>query len=95
MFVSVEKPRPSVRVIRLNRPERLNALSFEVVEPLYEAFRSVASDNECQVVILTGAGRGFCSGLDLKEFNIDRWKLMVTYKTAFYSFYLSVALPMV
>ncbi len=67
MFVSVEKPRPSVRVIRLNRPERLNALSFEVVEPLYEAFRSVASDNECQGVILTGAGRGFCSGLDLES----------------------------
>ncbi|NRA02652.1 MAG: enoyl-CoA hydratase/isomerase family protein [Myxococcales bacterium] len=67
MFVEIEKPRPAVRVIRLNRPDRLNALSFEVVEPLYEAFRSVASDNECQVVILTGAGRGFCSGLDLES----------------------------
>ena len=35
MFVEIEKPRPAVRVIRLNRPDRLNALSFEVVEPLY------------------------------------------------------------
>merc|ERR1719487_2029045 len=36
-----------------------------------------------------------CINLDLKEFDLERWKLLVTYKTAFYSFYLSVALPMV
>jgi enoyl-CoA hydratase len=66
-FVEVEKPRPHVSVIRLNRPERLNAMSFELVVPLHEALERVARDNDTWVAILTGAGRGFCSGLDLED----------------------------
>jgi enoyl-CoA hydratase len=66
-YVEVETPRPHVRVIRLNRPERLNALSFETVVPLHEAIRRVGADNDCWVALLAGAGRGFCSGLDLEE----------------------------
>jgi len=66
-FVTVDAPRPSVRRIVLNRPERLNALSFELVEPLYRAVETVGADNDCHAVILTGAGRGFCSGLDLED----------------------------
>jgi len=66
-FVRVEAPRPHVRRIVLDRPERLNALSFELVDPLYRAIESVRVDNECRVAILTGAGRGFCSGLDLED----------------------------
>ena len=65
--VIVEKPRPHVRVVTLNRPERMNALSFETVVPLHDALQEVGADNDCRVVILTGAGAGFCSGLDLEE----------------------------
>jgi enoyl-CoA hydratase len=66
-YVTVDKPRPHVSLITLDRPERMNALSFELVEPLYAAFRSVAADNDTWVAVLTGSGRGFCSGLDLED----------------------------
>ncbi len=66
-FVLVDKPQPHTSVITLNRPERMNAMSFDVVGPLYEAFAEVAADNDTWVVVLTGAGRGFCAGLDLED----------------------------
>ncbi len=66
-FVTVTEPRPHVKLITLNRPERLNAMSFDVVLPLYEAFREVSAENSCRVVLVTGAGRAFCSGLDLED----------------------------
>jgi enoyl-CoA hydratase len=66
-FVEVSRPRPHVAQITLNRPERLNALSFDTVVPLREAIRQVAADNDTWAVVLTGAGRGFCSGLDLED----------------------------
>ncbi|MEN8184888.1 MAG: enoyl-CoA hydratase [Myxococcota bacterium] len=66
-YVLVEKPRPHTTVITLNRPERMNAMSFDVVVPLHDALAEVASDNDTWVVVLTGAGRGFCSGLDLED----------------------------
>jgi enoyl-CoA hydratase/carnithine racemase len=56
-----------ITLLTLDRPERLNAMSRELVSDLHEALDAVADDRECRVVILTGAGRGFCSGLDLKE----------------------------
>jgi enoyl-CoA hydratase len=68
--VTVEKARPHVTVVRLNRPERLNAMSIELCLALEDALRTVARDNECRVVILTGAGRAFCSGLDLKDHSV-------------------------
>ena len=58
-------PRPDVAVLTLNRPEKLNALSYELVESLHAALDAIAGNNECRVVVLTGAGRGYCSGLDL------------------------------
>jgi enoyl-CoA hydratase len=66
-FVTVEKARPHVSLVTLNRPERMNALSFELVVPLHEAIRAVAADNDTRVVVLTGTGAGFCSGLDLTD----------------------------
>jgi enoyl-CoA hydratase len=65
--VIVEKPRPRVRVIRLNRPERLNAMSIELCLALRTTLEQLAGDNDCWIVVLTGAGRAFCSGLDLKD----------------------------
>jgi enoyl-CoA hydratase len=69
-YVVVDQPRPHVSRITLNRPERMNAMSFETVRPLYEALRQVAVDNDTWVVVLTGAGRGFCSGLDLEDHGV-------------------------
>ena len=63
--VTVAKPRPHVALVTMNRPERMNALSFDLVVPLVESLRAVAADNDAWVVVLTGAGRGFCSGGDV------------------------------
>jgi enoyl-CoA hydratase len=57
-----------VRGITLDRPEQLNALSFEAVGDLHAALDTIAADADCKVVVLTGAGRGFCAGLDLRDF---------------------------
>lgn len=63
--IVLERPISGVTVIRLNRPERLNAMTTELVEGLHQVLDQIAIDSECRVVILTGAGRGFCAGLDL------------------------------
>jgi enoyl-CoA hydratase/carnithine racemase len=64
-LVLIDRPRPDIAVLTLNRPDRLNALSFALVDELHGAFDELHHDNSCRVVVLTGAGRGFCSGLDL------------------------------
>jgi enoyl-CoA hydratase len=56
---------PHVRVLTLNRPDQLNAMTAELCEALHEALREIARDRSCRAVVLTGAGRGFCAGLDL------------------------------
>ena len=53
--------------IRLNRPERLNALSTVIREGMAEAFTNFHEDDNLEVAILTGTGRGFCAGEDMKE----------------------------
>jgi enoyl-CoA hydratase len=66
-LVEVHKLHDHVTQMTLNKPDRLNSMSFGLVEALYEAIDTVAADNETWVVVLTGAGRGFCSGLDLHD----------------------------
>ncbi len=68
--VLVDHPAPHVTVVTLNRPERLNAMSIELVLELADVLGAVAADNSCRVVVLTGAGRAFCSGLDLKDHGV-------------------------
>ncbi len=63
-FVLIETPHPAVTLVTLNRPERMNAMAFDVMVPLKEAFEAIGGDNATRVVVLTGAGRGFCSGAD-------------------------------
>jgi enoyl-CoA hydratase len=62
-------PRSDIAMLTLNRPEKLNALNHQLVEDLHAALDSIGANNECRVVVLTGAGRGFCSGLDLTDPN--------------------------
>jgi enoyl-CoA hydratase len=66
-FTLIEKPRPHVSLITLNRPERLNAMAFDVMIPLRAALEEVSADNDTRVVVVTGAGDGFCSGADMEE----------------------------
>jgi enoyl-CoA hydratase len=66
--VLVDRPRDGVTRITLNRPARLNAMTSELVTALHAALDAVAIDRSCRVVVLTGAGRGFCAGLDLGGF---------------------------
>lgn len=66
-FVVSEKPRPFVTLVTLNRPERMNAMAFDVMIPLREALEEISRDNSTRVVVLTGAGHGFCSGADLEN----------------------------
>lgn len=64
--VLVETPLPEIRVIKLNRPAQLNALTRETVRAMNETLDAIANDPQIRVVILTGAGRGFCAGQDLQ-----------------------------
>ena len=66
-FVIVDRPRPHVALVTMNRPERMNAMAFDVMIPLREALEEIAHDNDVRVVVLTGAGHGFCSGADLED----------------------------
>ena len=52
--------------ITLNRPEQLNAISLEMMEELFNAVTLVAKDNNVRVLIITGEGRAFCAGADMK-----------------------------
>lgn len=61
----VTRPAPGITQITLNRPSKLNAMTVELVAGLHAALDEVAADHDCRVVVLTGAGRGFCAGLDL------------------------------
>jgi len=56
-----------VRIITLNRPERLNALNDQLTADMAAVLDELESDQECISVIITGAGRGFCAGADIKE----------------------------
>ncbi len=69
-LVLVDHPRPHVAVLTLNRPDRLNALSIDLALELDDTIRRVGTQNDTWVVVLTGAGRGFCSGLDLKDYGV-------------------------
>jgi enoyl-CoA hydratase len=66
-FVLIDRPRPHVTLVTLNRPERMNAMAFDVMIPFREALEEISDDNDTRVVVITGAGHGFCSGADLED----------------------------
>lgn len=67
-LVEVDQPAEGVTRLTLNRPDRLNALTRELVDEMHRALDEIDADHECRAVILTGAGKGFCAGLDLNGY---------------------------
>jgi methylglutaconyl-CoA hydratase len=65
--VLIEQESPQITVVTLNRPERRNALTLELLTDLCSAVRVASERPEQRVLILRGAGAAFCTGLDLKE----------------------------
>lgn len=66
--LTLERTGPGVMVLRFNRPQRLNAINEVMVGELKQACAALADDPETKAVVLTGTGRGFCSGIDLRDF---------------------------
>lgn len=64
----VDELAPHVRLIKLNRPDELNALNADLCTALHAELERAAADRSCRVIVLTGEGRGFCAGLDLRGF---------------------------
>lgn len=67
MAVVETERRGQILVVRMNRPERLNALNHEMRSRLAETWTEFREDNELEVAIFTGTGRAFCAGEDMKE----------------------------
>ena len=62
-----EKRDPNIAIIRLNRPEKKNAISRDLYWALDEAWQKAKADDDVWSIILTGSGDAFCAGGDLKE----------------------------
>ncbi len=65
--VLIEKETPQITIVTLNRPERRNALTIELLTELIAAINVASDQPEQRIMILRGAGAAFCTGLDLKE----------------------------
>jgi 2-(1,2-epoxy-1,2-dihydrophenyl)acetyl-CoA isomerase len=61
------EPREGYRVVTLNRPQRLNACNEALLAALHAALSEAEADTSCRALLLTGAGRGFCTGQDLND----------------------------
>lgn len=59
-----------VLAVTLNRPSNLNAMNAEMIGELHDVLDGIHGDRSCRVVVLTGAGRGFCAGLDLRGYGV-------------------------
>ncbi|KBZ64397.1 enoyl-CoA hydratase/isomerase family protein [Mycobacterium colombiense] len=66
--VELERPGDGVVILRLNRPQRLNAIDEAMQTELRQALGDVTADHSTRAVVLTGAGRGFCAGIDMRDF---------------------------
>lgn len=65
--IQFEEPEPGIGALILNRPDCLNALSMEMVEELHALFRELHGREQVRVLLITGRGRGFCAGADLRD----------------------------
>ena len=66
--LELDRPCDGVAVVRLNRPERLNAINEAMQTELSQALSELAVDRSVHAVVLTGSGRGFCAGVDVRDF---------------------------
>ncbi len=66
--LSVQTPSAGVVVLQLNRPDQLNAINHVMVDELKWTLAALAEDTSVNAVVITGAGRGFCSGIDMRNF---------------------------
>ena len=66
-FIKISYPKPYIAIVALNRPERMNAMAFDVMVPFREALEDLSFNNAVRAVIITGEGEGFCSGADLED----------------------------
>lgn len=64
----IDKPHPGVVVLHLDRPDRLNAINAVMRDELSQTFATIGADATVSAVVLTGSGRGFCSGIDVRNF---------------------------
>jgi enoyl-CoA hydratase len=69
----VERTERGVAVVTLNRPHRLNALTSPMLAEIYDTLETLGHDANCRVIIITGAGRGFCAGDDLVDYRPPEW----------------------
>lgn len=65
-FVTIDRSDPAVPIVTLDRPDRRNALSMDLVSDGIAAFTELHRDRDARVIVLAGAGDGFCAGADLK-----------------------------
>ena len=65
--LTYDEPEDGLGLITLNRPERLNAMTLKMLDDFYALFADLAKRDSVRVLILAGAGKGFCSGADLKD----------------------------
>lgn len=72
-IILVDTPAEGVARITLNRPDALNSFTFDMYEALTEAFEGLRDDPEVRVIILTGAGRAFCAGHDVRAGSKPSW----------------------
>jgi enoyl-CoA hydratase/carnithine racemase len=90
-FLKADRPSPNVLRLALNRPEKLNALSVAAILELADAIDRAAEDGDVHVVLLTGTGKAFSAGADIKEFiatdgaaysdkgRLDAWRRIETF----------------
>lgn len=69
--VEVEQPIAGVTVLRLNRPDKLNAIDRSLLDGLWAAIGAIRQDSACRAVVVTGAGRGFCAGADITKDELE------------------------
>jgi enoyl-CoA hydratase len=70
--VLTDRSHPEITILRLNRPERMNALDENLIGVIYRSLSTIAEDATQRVVIITGVGNAFCAGLDIKA--SVRWR---------------------
>lgn len=66
-IIKVSSPAPGILQIHLNRPQQLNALSYEVLKTISQTLEQAKHDKSVKALLLTGEGKGFCAGADIKE----------------------------